>query len=162
MLKEIRASIGKITSNEVSDIREYVMTLVSAREKQLADKHRAGTLAAKDKTKQKKIITLYKELSENASGTEEVREFYNGKIAALKQRVSEEQTRIDNLFTAMSHIFGEESNEMLVLVTELTLAKDSADFFAVFGSASYEKYNELLKVGDRKENLRREILEIMQ
>ncbi len=162
VLKEIRGSISNITSKETADAKAYLITLVSAREKQLADKQRAGILSAKDKTKHKIIISIYKELLDKLVKAEDAKEFYNGKISLLKQRVSEEQIRIDNLFAAMSKIFGEESNEMLVLVTELTLAKDSADFFAIFGSASYEKYNELLKVGDRKDNLRREILEIMQ
>lgn len=158
VLKEIRGSISRITSGEETDVANYIMTLVSSREKLLNEKQRAGTLSSKDKTRNKKIIALYNELS----GSSDARTFYNDKISALKQRVSTQQLRIDNLFAAISQIFGEESNEMLVLVTELTLMKDSADFFAVFGSQSYEKYNNLLKVGDRKDNLRKEILEIMQ
>ncbi|MBR5360746.1 MAG: AAA family ATPase [Lachnospiraceae bacterium] len=158
VLKEIRGSISRITSGEETDVANYIMTLVSSKEKLLNEKQRAGTLSSKDKTKNKKIISLYKELSEAS----DAKAFYNDKISALKRTVGTEQIRIDNLFAAISQIFGEESNEMLVLVTELTLMKDSADFFAVFGSQSYEKYNDLLKVGDRKDNLRKEILEMMQ
>jgi len=72
-----------------------------------------------------------------------------------------EQGRIDNLFAGMAKLFGEESNEMLVLVTELTLGNDTAQFFVNFGNESYEKYNSLLMVGDRKETLRKEILNIL-
>ena len=61
----------------------------------------------------------------------------------------------------MDKIFGAESNEMLVLVTELTVNTDAAKFFASFRNESYEKYNSLLMVGDRRENLRKEILEIL-
>ncbi len=50
---------------------------------------------------------------------------------------------------------------MLVLVTELTLSSDCAGFFALFGSESYERYNALLMVGERKDDLRKEILEIL-
>ena len=90
-----------------------------------------------------------------------MKEYYNGRIAALKNCVADKQSRIDNLFSSVAQVFGEESNEMLLLVTELTLGAKSAEFFASFGSESYEKYNALLMVDDRKESLRKEILNIL-
>ena len=161
VLKDVRPSLSRMTSGEEKDIAGYIKTLVKAREKIIADKQRAGSLTAAEKTEGKRIIALYKDLSKQAGTPDEVKTFFNGEIGALKERVATEQKRLDNLFAAMSKIFGEESNEMLVLVTELTLGKDTADFFASFGSDSYEKYNSLLMVGDRKETLRKEILNIL-
>lgn len=161
VLKDVRPSLSRMTSGEEKDIAVYIKTLVKAREKIIADKQRAGSLTAAEKTEGKRIIALYKDLSKQAGTPDEVKTFFNGEIGALKERVATEQKRLDNLFAAMSKIFGEESNEMLVLVTELTLGKDTADFFASFGSDSYEKYNSLLMVGDRKETLRKEILNIL-
>ncbi|MBO7386292.1 MAG: AAA family ATPase [Lachnospiraceae bacterium] len=161
VLKEVRPSLSRMTSGEEKDIAGYIKTLIKAREKIIADKQRAGSLTAAEKTDGKRIIALYKDLSKQAGSADEVKTFFNGEIGTLKERVSSEQKRLDNLFAAMSKIFGEESNEMLVLVTELTLGKDTADFFASFGSDSYEKYNSLLMVGDRKESLRKEILNIL-
>ena len=57
----------------------------------------------------------------------------------------------------LSTFFGDESNEMLVAVTELTLSDSTARFFNTFGSEDYDKYNALLMVQDRKEDLRKEI-----
>lgn len=161
VLKDVRPSLSRMTSGEEKDIAGYIKTLVKAREKIIADKQRAGSLTAAEKTEGKRIIALYKDLSKQAGTPDEVKTFFNGEIGTLKERVATEQKRLDNLFGAMSKIFGEESNEMLVLVTELTLGKDTADFFASFGSDSYEKYNALLMVGDRKETLRKEILNIL-
>jgi len=161
VLKDVRPSLSRMTSGEEKDIAGYIKTLVKAREKIIADKQRAGSLTAAEKTEGKRIIAFYKDLSKQAGTPDEVKTFFNGEIGALKERVATEQKRLDNLFAAMSKIFGEESNEMLVLVTELTLGKDTADFFASFGSDSYEKYNALLMVGDRKETLRKEILNIL-
>ncbi len=161
VLKDVRPSLSRMTSGEEKDIAGYIKTLVKAREKIIADKQRAGSLTAAEKTEGKRIIALYKDLSKQAGTPDEVKTFFNGEIGVLKERVATEQKRLDNLFAAMSKIFGEESNEMLVLVTELTLGKDTADFFASFGSDSYEKYNSLLMVGDRKETLRKEILNIL-
>jgi hypothetical protein len=161
VLKDVRPSLSRMTSGEEKDIAGYIKTLIKAREKIIADKQRAGSLTAAEKTEGKRIIALYKDLSKQAGTPDEVKTFFNGEIGALKERVTTEQKRLDNLFAAMSKIFGDESNEMLVLVTELTLGKDTADFFASFGSDSYEKYNALLMVGDRKETLRKEILNIL-
>ena len=161
VLKDVRPSLSRMTSGEEKDIAGYIKTLIKAREKVIADKQRAGSLTAAEKTEGKRIIALYKDLSKQAGSPDEVKAFFNGEIGTLKERVATEQKRLDNLFAAMSKIFGEESNEMLVLVTELTLGKDTADFFASFGSESYEKYNSLLMVGDRKETLRKEILNIL-
>ena len=61
------------------------------------------------------------------------------------------------MFVTLSTFFGDESNEMLVAVTELTLSDAPARFFNTFGSEDYDKYNALLMVADRKEDLRKEI-----
>ena len=161
ILKEVRPSIGRITDGSEADIKGYISTLVKAREKVIADKQRAGSLTSAEKRRGKKIIALYNDLKKNAENIDSVKSFYNGEISSLKEKVNEEQGRIDNLFKAMAEIFGEESNEMLVLVTELTLGNDTAEFFASFKNDSYEKYNALLMVGDRKESLRKEILNIL-
>ena len=65
------------------------------------------------------------------------------------------------VLTQMAEIFGAESNEMMVLMTELTVNPHTAGFFASFKNDAYSKYNSLLMVGDRRENLRKEILELL-
>lgn len=161
MLKDARPGIARITSGDEKDPGAFIMTLVSVKEKFITDRSRAGSLTSKDKKKAKKIIALYKDIADNSTDADGVKEYYNGRIAALKNSVADKQSRIDNLFSSVAQVFGEESNEMLLLVTELTLGAKSAEFFASFGSESYEKYNALLMVNDRKESLRKEILNIL-
>ena len=160
-LKDARPGIARITSGDEKDPGAFIMTLVSAKEKFITDRSRAGSLTSKDKKKAKRLIALYKDIADNSNGADGVKEYYNGRIAALKNCVADKQSRIDNLFSSVAQVFGEESNEMLLLVTELTLGAKSAEFFASFGSESYEKYNALLMVDDRKESLRKEILNIL-
>ncbi len=160
-LKDARPGIARITSGDEKDPDTFIMTLVSAKEKFITDRSRAGSLTSKDKKKAKRLIALYKDIADNSNGADGVKEYYNGRIAALKNCVADKQSRIDNLFSSVAQVFGEESNEMLLLVTELTLGAKSAEFFASFGSESYEKYNALLMVDDRKESLRKEILNIL-
>ncbi len=160
-LKEARTSIARITTGEEADPAGYLMTLVSAREKFLTDRGRAGSLTSRDKTKTKRMIALYKAIKDNGTNADEIKTYYNDRLYDLKLSVSDEQSRIDSLFASMAKVFGEESNEMLLLVTELTLGAKSAGFFATFGSKSYERYSSLLMVDDRKETLRHEILDIL-
>ncbi len=161
VLKEIRGSVSHIINGEEKDISGYVKTLIQAKEKSLSVGKRAGSLTSAQRHKGKRMIALYSELLKHGTDAEEVKAYYNSKIIKLKGDVENEQVRIDNLFGSVKEIFGGESNEMLTLVTELTLGKSSADYFAAFGSASYKEYKELLMVGDRKENLRKEILDIL-
>ncbi|MBR5896617.1 MAG: hypothetical protein IKZ39_03270, partial [Lachnospiraceae bacterium] len=94
---------------------------------------------------------------EGGNGGDIVSRIYNDKVAELKESTAKEQERIHNLFVTLSTFFGDESNEMLVAVTELTLSDAPARFFNTFGSEDYDKYNALLMVADRKEDLRKEI-----
>ena len=50
--------------------------------------------------------------------------------------------------------FDANSSEMLVLVTELTLNHFSSSFISTFGSEDYQKYNQLLLVTERQDNLK--------
>ena len=162
MLKEIRASVKKMLDAATEEeVKAILSKLILARETIIKNKSRAGSLTADEKRSNKKIIAFYRKMEEELSVGKGVRDIFNSEVSSLKERVTATQGRITNLFEKMAEIFGDESNEMLVMVTELTLNSDSAAFFAEFRSDAYEKYNKLLMVGDRRENLRKEILDIL-
>ena len=123
----------------------------------LSRKTRAGSLSSAEKTIKKKIVRLYTDMKGGVSEGKTVKELYNEKIISLRSDAQNEQTRIDNLFSGTDSIFGANSNEMLVLVTELTLNADVSEFLSLFGSESYEKYSSILTVEDRADTLRQEI-----
>ena len=50
-----------------------------------------------------------------------------------------------------------EGNEMLILVTELTVNNDSARFISQFGSPAYERHNKELMLSERQNSLQDEI-----
>ncbi len=161
VLKEARAGLMKITSGEVTDVSAHIRDLIANKEKSLSERKRAGSLTPAQKTGGRKLQALYNDMLSKATDAESVKAYFNEAVGRLKEKSGLVRENTDNLFAAMADIFGEESNEMLTLVTELTLGKYSADFFSAFGSESYEKYNSLLMVGDRKDILRKEILDIL-
>ena len=157
LLKQVRSAVRSVAEADAGQAGEKLDALIDAAKTVLARKSRAGSLSAAEKTHNKKIVRFYTDAKKSLQKGENIKEIFNEKIIALKADVDNELTRIDNLFAGMDKIFGSDGNEMLILVTELTLDTDTAEFLSEFKSESYEKYNSVLKVGDRAENLRREI-----
>lgn len=146
---------GLKAAKESGDATQAIKKLIEARNTILEKKAHAGSLTKNEKQKNKHIISLYEKLLEK--GLEE----YNRGLMELKAKTEQEKGRISNLFLVIKEAFGEESNEMLVVVTELTLYNLTARFFATFGSEDYDKYNALLMVSDRNEELRKAVLDIL-
>lgn len=155
LLKELREGVGKITE------KEQIAPLLQARKNIMHTKAKAGTLGAEEKRYQKRVMAFLSELEKQMEAGASAKDFYNGEVVKLKEMIAKEQSRIGNLFGRMDEMFGPESNEMLVLVTELTLNAQAANFFANYKNEAYSSHISLLMVGDRRENLRKEILELV-
>ena len=157
MLTFVRAGIGPVADSTGDDVADRIDSLIEASKSTLSRKSRAGSLSAAEKTQTRKIIKFYTEAKKRVAAGESIKDIYNKKVTELKSCVDKELKRIDNLFNGMEKVFGEESNEMLVLVTELTLSSDTSDFLSNFKSDAYEKFSKVLKVSDRAGELRKEI-----
>ena len=157
LLKQVRGAVRSVAEAGAGEAGEKLDALIDAAKTVLARKSRAGSLSAAEKTHNKKIVRFYTDAKNRIQKGDSIKDIFNEKIVELKKDVDNELTRIDNLFAGMDRIFGSDGNEMLILVTELTLDPDTAEFLSEFKSKSYEKYNSVLKVGDRAENLRQEI-----
>jgi hypothetical protein len=46
---------------------------------------------------------------------------------------------------------------MLILVTELTVSKSSSRFISMYGSEDYHKYNKLLMITERQQDMKESI-----
>lgn len=157
MLAQIRPQISAAVKEDAKDSGDTIAKLSDAAKNAMAQRQRAGSLSASEKKQCKRIIKFYTDAKERLDRGDNLKDIYNENITALKAAVDEAGIRMDNLFAGMDAIFGGDSNEMLVLVTELTLSPDAAEYLADFGSQSYEKYRSILKVGDRAEQLRKQI-----
>lgn len=163
-LKEIMPAMKHVL--EASDVATSLREQADARKKIIDTKTKAGSLTPIEKNKHKRIESLYINMlntvkDSDKAPSEVVKEVYNDKVKALKANVVKEQERIHYLFSFAEKAFGESSNEMLVMVTELTLGTHSAAFLNAFGSSDYDRFNSLLMVSDRKEDLRSEIMGLL-
>lgn len=134
--------------------------------KKAADSLRmANALSEGDKRKYRKTICFLeeakKELYVGDAGTATeafsyIKQKFDQQVSVMKGGVVETKGRIHRLFEFVKETFGEE-NEMLILVTELTVNTSGARFIGMFGSEDYQKYNGKLRLSGRQEDLRQEI-----
>lgn len=163
-LKEIMPAMKRILESD--DIEKGLREQANARNTIIINRTKAGSLTPIERNKHKRIEALFLAmLDEVLKGSENpaiaVKAIYNNRAQALRESVIKEQSRLHFLFEFAEKAFGESSNEMLVLVTELTLGTNSALFLSSFGSEDYDRFNSLLMVSDRKEDLRSEIMGLL-
>lgn len=167
-LKEILPALKKVKDSE--DIEASLRTQIEARKTILATKSAAGSLTPQEKKRHRGIQMLLEEMlislgeknsaediTDTNKNSEKLGTYYNDKVKALKESTNVVSNRLHHLFVFTEKAFGSESNEMLVLVTELTVGNTSARFISTFGSADYAKFNALLMVTDRKDALKEDI-----
>lgn len=150
-------------------VYEMLPVQEEAREKYLKNLESANSLSTEDRRKQKRIQaflkTVRKEITEqNIADGQEAFSYIKGKfdnqVADMKKKVETIDRRLHAMFEFAAKAF-QEGNEMLVLVTELTVNKYSSRYISMYGCEDYQKYNRLLMVSDRKENLKEEIKDLI-
>ncbi|MDE6673394.1 MAG: ATPase, partial [Acetatifactor sp.] len=72
-----------------------------------------------------------------------VKSRYESAVAAMKRETEQVQAKLHHLFAFAQEAFSE-GNEMLILVTELTVSSAGAGFIAAFGSPDYQRYSQEL------------------
>lgn len=162
VLKIIKALHEKEGNGEKKEIGEIITSQIQARQKLLENMRSAGTLSGEDRRKNRAIIQFLegceKELRLNRSENPfaVLKSAFDGEVASMKEENAWIQTRLHNVF-AFSEVAFMDGNEMLVLVTELTVNVYSSRFIGIYGSADYAKHNEDLMLHEREDNIMQEI-----
>ena len=149
------------------EIRKLLEMQAEGRRKLLQNQQTAGSLSEEDGRKHKRVIRFLEEcrknlyLGEADSGSgqelfEAIRKKYNGEVARMKQDTARTGERLHNLFGFAEQAF-DGGNEMLILVTELTVGKHSSAFLATFGCEDYSRHNQELMLSERQNDLSAQI-----
>ena len=96
---------------------------------------------------------------DNAAAYELLKTRYGQMVARMKQETAKVQNELHALFVFAEEAFAE-GNEMLLLVTELTVHTTSAQFIATFGCPDYQRHTEELMLSERSDRIRSEIAEL--
>ncbi|MDY3110026.1 MAG: AAA family ATPase [Lachnospiraceae bacterium] len=135
------------------------------KEKALEQKRTAGALSSEEKRIGKAMLQFFadciKEINLAGNDNREadfaiVKKAFDEKKSLLQTKVLSKKERLHALFTFVNKAFGE-GNEMLLLLTELTVHDKSARFIALFGSDDYNEFNNHLMVTKRQDELLKEI-----
>ena len=161
VLKIIKVLYDK-DSGEGKDICAVIGKQIDARQKLLESMRSAGTLSNEDRRKNRAIIQFLEaqerelrlEKSENPFAI--LKAAFDREVALMRGENEKIQKRLHNVF-AFSEVAFMDGNEMLVLVTELTVNVYSSRFIGTYGSPDYAKHNEDLMLHEREDNIMQEI-----
>lgn len=168
LLKAIRLSYEKKQEKDADlffDIVSMLRVQAENREKIICSMTNAGTLSNEDKRKHRAVIRFLTEQEKALrleSNVDSVKAFgllkaaFDTETIQLKEENSKIQKRLHNLF-AFSEAAFMDGNEVLVLVTELTVNAYSARFIALYGSEDYHRHNENLMLHERQDDIMKEI-----
>ena len=138
------------------------------RRKLLASQQTAGSLSDGDRKKHLKVIRFLDEcrkelyvgdIAEGPAAFAFLKERYDAAVGRMKRDTEKVQGELHSLFAFVEEAFAE-GNEMLILVTELTVNSFSARFIATFGSPDYQHHNKELMLSERSEDIRAKISEL--
>lgn len=167
-LKAVKAAVEKGVSDDGKDqisVTQMLENQMQGRMKQMESARMAGSLSEREKRKGRRIVRFLQEekrqlLLEGAldgkGAFQRLKAAFDQRTLELKKRTERTGSRLENLFGFVENAFAE-GNEMLILVTELTVNNDSARFISQFGAPAYERHNRELMLSERQNSLQEEI-----
>jgi hypothetical protein len=159
-LTELMAPLRSMKNAEAP--ADILSKLITGRENLIRNQEKANSLSREDKLKHKRILRFLNEAGKEINLLEDaspaavfdcVKSKFDGEVADMKENVTQTGRKLHNLFHFANSAF-EDGNEMLILVTELTINKFSSRYIAMFGCEDYHKYNGLLMLTERRNEMK--------
>lgn len=110
---------------------------------------RMGVLSADKRDRYETVLKFLNRHISSQSDFAQIKSDYDAMVEKMKSDAVVAGTKLSNLFRFVEDVFGE-GQEMLILVTELTIGYYSSRFIARYGCEEYYKNNESLKFYERK------------
>ncbi len=133
--------------------------VISQEEKSLEADGNSGALSQNERIRRQKTILFLRELSAKIAGEEDgesafktVKKEYNAKVKELSEAADVVKKRLSNMFLFSEEIFGE-GQELLIMVTHLTVNYNSARFISEFGCEEYFRHNKELLFYERQKSI---------
>lgn len=160
-LKNVRMELAKPTANAIASVQKQANNL----EKKIQTGKLASTLSADTEyachsaiATLQDMIAMLKE-KDPADGTEAfklLKAEFDSRTKALKKQADAAGKQLSNVFTFCEEVFGD-GQEMLILVTELTISYYGAHFISRYGCKEYFNHNKELLFYERQKEIIREI-----
>ena len=142
---------------------EHMAEIIRNKQDMLRMGEKAGSISAERRAEQKRLMDILENeraMIESADNPKKAFEILKGdfdtKVKEQSQKAELAQKHLSNLFAFCNEAFGE-GQEMLVVVTELTVDKNTSNYIAQYGCEAYFKYNKILFVRDRQQEIADEL-----
>ncbi len=164
----LKAIKEKADACSVGQILDMLEKQAEGQRKLSASLNRANSLSEADRKKYRNTVRFLEESqkelyagesTDGAQAYQQLRLRYEKQVERLRRDSARVQERLHALFVFAEEAFAGE-NEMLILVTELTVRDASARFIAAFGSPDYQEHNQELMLGERGDAILAQIGEL--
>ena len=170
VLKEVKAELTALPGGDsASEILRILDEKAEQTKAAMEQQDKANVLSGEARRSYQLVIHT---LQENAKGirmsdiTEPeaafayIKEQFDGEVQKMRDQSARISDQLSNLFAFVERIFGN-GNEMLILVTDLTVNYNSAKFISQKGCREYFKYNKKYQLYERQQEIT-DVLEQLQ
>lgn len=119
----------------------------------------SSSLSASDQIRKQKLILMLQELEpairetpDGAAAFRHAKDAFDKSLKVLKKQAEETGERLSNVFAFCEEVFGD-GQEILILVTELTISYYGARFISRFGCEEYFSHNKELLFYERQQEI---------
>ena len=151
---------------EPSQAIDLLDKLAEQKQKQMYGLERSNALSREERRKYKRVIRFLEEARKEALQVpvgEDVFAYlktkFEAEVSDMKERTVTARDMLHHLFVFVEKAF-EQGNEMLILVTELTINSVGSRFIASFGSDDYQRHNQELMLSERRDDIKKKIEEL--
>lgn len=143
---------AKEKATDAKALADVLSIQAQGQEKKLTSLKFANAQSDKMKKESREVIRFLKDASlevlrsdvPNEAAFDVVKSIYNNRVMFSKKKCEDVSNKLSNLFAFVEKAF-DDGNEMLILVSELTVNEYSSLFIGRFGSDEYKKHaNELM------------------
>ena len=151
-LKQLRLELAGKTPDDA------VSKHIAALQKAMEQDRKAGSLSESDRRQRQKLIMLLQELRPKMKDNEAIAAFkiakedFDNRTKALKPDAAQAGKLLSNVFSFCEEVFAD-GQEMLILVTELTINCNAARFISRYGCKEYFAHNKELLFYERQKEI---------
>ena len=144
-----------------NNYQDVFNTIIADIEKQIKNGKTANNITYDDIAIKNKTIKLIDSIKDGIEDNKDISEIlkhisdiYNNQTEKMKRTSLDIDKRTQNMFDFCAEVFGE-GEEMVIIVTEMTINKYTSSYIGRFGCESYFKYNKSLLFYERERDIQK-------
>lgn len=150
---------------ETADIKpeKQLDKIITKKKAALTAGKKSGSMSRETQHQMKRLINILEDEYGLISGIDKgeeafgvIKKDFDGQVKKLKKLVTDAGKKVSNMFKFCESAF-DEGQEMLIIVTELTLNPCTSEFISKYGCQEYFKHNKDLLVYDRQKEIEEEL-----